>query len=1017
MSPIVRRFYLRSAAAMPSLRFRFARERLAALALLALACLSISPAQAQLISPQSGDNVTIGAAGTTGIYLSQPINNTVNAYDYEMPLHGGGIGSRDAIITSPNSTFTLNDGGTINGAYGNESQGLDVYGAAVINGGTINALGCGIGAYHYSTVTINGGYIQQSGSLQPIGLLATGQGTLVTVNGGSIDGLSWGLKALLGSAVMINGGTFHGGLCDLHVDSGSTALINGGTFQLTSGLCLDALGTVIIKGGNFLENPLFFTVGPGIQANGGVIDLFGTFSQTAPITHASSGVITGTLLNGQPIQVSYTVTTEPGSVIEFNVPLALTPAITRLCPTAMPIGSPSSTLTVQGANFTASSVVDWNGSPLSTTYVSATQLTAVVPAAPLTAHGTVSVTVATPAPGGGMSNVFPFDVTTTFYVSPDGSDSGPGTQAIPFQTIQAAISHAINGDSVTLEDGVYTGPGDVDIDFGGLNLTVNSVNGPAKTIIDCGGSTALHRGFYFHSNESNAVVSGLTIENGHDGHGGGVAIETGSVVTLNNCDIINNEVSHVSSMGGDPNDGAGGGVANFGRVTLTNCTLSGNIAYSANGHDIFNSSCGGGLYNDDYATLVGCTIDNNTVTGSVQNPGSGGGFANGTDQIVGLTVQAAVSNCIFAGNTATYGGGIVNDLYVGTHSLTLTNCLIVSNATTNGNGGGIFSLNGPLTLQFCTLSGNRAQGSGSGGALYSASPTTLTNDILYSDSAPSGPEIYDSLTAMISDCDINDPAYARTNGNFNADPLFVLAPTDLSLQTGSPCIGNGVAIPDITTDFDGKMRLNPPSIGAYEGPSQLPTTLTVTNATGAPGQTVSLTARLKRASEGAFLSGKTLTFKIDGVVVGTAVTHSSGQATLTYTLPATTTPGSHPLTASFAGDSAYNPSTGTGTLTALKADTTLTLTLTNATGAHGQTVSLTARLKRTSDGAFLSGKTLSFSVDGNAVGMAVTHSSGQATLTYLIPATMTIGSHVLKASFAGDSGDNPSSATGTLTVH
>ena len=195
------------------------------------------------------------------------------------------------------------------------------------------------------------------------------------------------------------------------------------------------------------------------------------------------------------------------------------------------------------------------------------------------------------------------------------------------------------------------------------------------------------------------------------------------------------------------------------------------------------------------------------------------------------------------------------------------------------------------------------------------------------------------------------------------------------------------------------------------------TSVTVTSATGTAGQSVMLTARLKRSSDGAFLSGKALTFKIDGVTVGTAATHSSGSATLTYTLPGTTTAGSHVLTASFAGDSAYNASTGTGTLTVTSPKINTTLTLTNATGAHGQAVMLTARLRRVSDNAALSGETVTFKVDGSVVGSAVTHSSGSATLTYTLPVSESLGSHVLSASFAGDSGYNPSSATGTLTVH
>ncbi len=51
-----------------------------------------------------------------------------------------------------------------------------------------------------------------------------------------------------------------------------------------------------------------------------------------------------------------------------------------------------------------------------------------------------------------------------------------------------------------------------------------------------------------------------------------------------------------------------------------------------------------------------------------------------------------------------------------------------------------------------------------------------------------------------------------------ANPLFVSA-TDYHVQGGSPAIGAGVAIPGITTDFEGNAYTNPPNIGCYATPS------------------------------------------------------------------------------------------------------------------------------------------------------------------------------------------------------
>lgn len=73
-------------------------------------------------------------------------------------------------------------------------------------------------------------------------------------------------------------------------------------------------------------------------------------------------------------------------------------------------GSKAVTLTVDGSNFVAGSVVNWNGSALSTTFVSKGQLQAVVPATNLASAATAAITVSNPGPGGGSSNSVYFPV-------------------------------------------------------------------------------------------------------------------------------------------------------------------------------------------------------------------------------------------------------------------------------------------------------------------------------------------------------------------------------------------------------------------------------------------------------------------------------------------------------------------------------------------------------------------------------------------------------------------------------
>lgn len=83
-----------------------------------------------------------------------------------------------------------------------------------------------------------------------------------------------------------------------------------------------------------------------------------------------------------------------GTTWESVTPSAVdAPTITSLSPASANAGSPGITLTVNGTNFSNGSVVTWNGSSRTTTFVSATQLTAVIPASDLTTAGTALVGV------------------------------------------------------------------------------------------------------------------------------------------------------------------------------------------------------------------------------------------------------------------------------------------------------------------------------------------------------------------------------------------------------------------------------------------------------------------------------------------------------------------------------------------------------------------------------------------------------------------------------------------------
>ena len=109
----------------------------------------------------------------------------------------------------------------------------------------------------------------------------------------------------------------------------------------------------------------------------------------------------GSQLVAQNHEVSKTEALSLNPVPLINQPL--------LPDTAVPTGL-GFTLTVTGTGFVSGSVVNWNGTTRTTTYVSSSLLQAKVLAADIRKAHTASITVVNPSPGGGASNVVFFPV-------------------------------------------------------------------------------------------------------------------------------------------------------------------------------------------------------------------------------------------------------------------------------------------------------------------------------------------------------------------------------------------------------------------------------------------------------------------------------------------------------------------------------------------------------------------------------------------------------------------------------
>lgn len=144
---------------------------------------------------------------------------------------------------------------------------------------------------------------------------------------------------------------------------------------------------------------------------------------TTIATVMSAGVVTGIRAG------SATITAAAGGVsghatITVNNPA---PTLTTISPDSAAVGASGFALTAIGSGFARDSKITWNGTPLTTTYVNATELTASVPSTDLLVAASIPVTVTSPTPGGGTSNPLSFTVASGVTPAPVITALAPDT--------------------------------------------------------------------------------------------------------------------------------------------------------------------------------------------------------------------------------------------------------------------------------------------------------------------------------------------------------------------------------------------------------------------------------------------------------------------------------------------------------------------------------------------------------------------------------------------------------------
>ena len=560
-------------------------------------------------------------------------------------------------------------------------------------------------------------------------------------------------------------------------------------------------------------------------------------------TFVNAGQLTAAILTSDLAVPAGTATVQvrnPGGVLSNTAMFTINgPAITTLSPSSAGVGGPAFTLTVNGSNFVGGSVVKFNGVAKVTTFVSATQLTAAIPASDIAAVGTPPVTVT--SPGGATSNAVNFSVaapTITPPLSPASVLAGSGAF-----TLNVTGSNFVAGSTVTFNGNART-------------TTVNNSTSLSAAVL--AGDVATSGTFPVVVQNPGPVSSNsvnFTVNN-----------PAPTTTSLSPTSVIAGSGAFTLTVNGT--NFVGGAVVNFNGNARTTTFVSGTqLTAAITAADVARSGMfnvtvttpapGGGTSNAQTLTVVGPTI-----TGLSPSSATVGGAAftlmvNGTNFANGSTVQwnNSARTTTFVSATQVTAAIPASDLTVATGGTVAVTVVNPGGAASNAQN---FTINNPSP----TITG--------------LSPT----------SAPAGAAFTLTVngTGFVSNSVANFAGKAETTTFVSSTKLTAAIPASDVTNGGTPAV-------TVTNTTPGG-GTSPPA-----APGFTLTDFTVSGPAGAmivtAGQTATFTITVGPAASGPFPNA--VTFSASGLPAATKATFNPtsvtpGSGSQTSTLTITTTP-------------------------------------------------------------------------------------------------------------------------------
>jgi Bacterial Ig-like domain (group 3) len=847
-------------------------------------------------------------------------------------------------LNSANGPLAINTNLTLQGPGANllTISGANSVEVFFINSGTVSISG----------VTIADGKSSVGGGLINYGALTVSNSMFSGNSSG--EGSGGGIYNL--GALAVSSTTF----------SGNTAIDGGGIWNQ---------GTLIVTNSTFSGNSASY--GGGIYNNtGGTLTLSnGTFSGNNAAPGSSSGAILNT--GGATLVVSNTILLSGDTCISAsggcptngsNGNVMDDASTVNLLPLGFYGGTTKTMLPVPGSRAICAGLyalvpsgvtTDQRGFPLNsscvdagavqTNYVMVTTLADVTDGSPDCASGTGSTCSLRDAISIGNTASY---ADIAFASSLNG---GTITLASPLPMISGHINLSgpganqmtISGGNSSTVGSVLTANSAAEVVLSGITIA----NGYSSSFPQYGG------GLYSTGGKVAVNNSVFTGNYAWSGGGGGIYCQGGTLTVTNStftqntggglwCETAIVTVRDSRFSGNYGFDGSGIVINSYGRLNVSNSTVSGNTA----------ANVAGGIYNGYMSSL---TLRNSTISANIANNSGGGIFNVGTFASSDSTISGNTANGSGSYGAPITGGGIY--IYIG--SVALSNTIVAGNMAPSGyadiygtytDNGGNQASNNPSSTSSIAI--NLAPVGNYGGVTQTMLPL------------PGSPAICGGLAANIPTSVTTDQrGFPNTNTSYTG------------YSSNSPCVDAGA----VQTNYQ-SMQFNSTS---YSGNINQAIT---------PAPVISVT------ENGQNIGGVpvTLGFSGTGTASGLGPVTSVAGSGATFSSLSVNMTGSDMLSASLAIVSSFSLS-GSASLTVIPVTVSTATTITSSVNPStaGQSVTFTATVAPSSGTGTPSG-TVSFSDGATTLGTGTLNTSGQATYA---TSSLTQGTHSITASYSGDS--------------